>query len=514
MPMPRQRAPLGPRPMKPQPVTDPPQTPPPDSEKQSQSQSESQSLDARATRGAMWTTLGFGASQVLRLAGNAVVAHLLFAEAFGLMTLVNVFIVGLHLFSDLGIGPSLIQSKRGLEPVFVNTAFTMQAGRGLVLCLVACAGAVPLAHAYGQPMLAYMVPVVGFNSILQGLNSTNLFTANRHLALGRLTVIDLVSQVVGVVTMVIWAWLSPTAWALVAASVTSSLCRLLLSHLGLPGMRNRFTWDKVACRQLLRYGRWIFLSTVLTFLSGQSDRLIFGKLVDIQQLGVFSLAVMVAMMPAQALSAVVGKVVFPVFSQIHNEGGDLSAAYRRVRWPILVLSGWTTAGLIAGGPTIIELIYDPRYAQAGWMVQVVAAGAWFGLLLEGTNGSVLLACGLARWTAAGSAAKFAAMIVLIYAGHRLAGFPGALLGATGAELARYLVSTVGARRQRLLGLDQDLLLTGVIAGSAALGLGSAHLCRLRGWPLAVEAAAVFVSVSVAWIPLGRPLLLRRLRGRR
>lgn len=82
------------------------------------------SLKKLAIRGMVWTVAGYGASQILRLGSNLILTRLLFPELFGLMTLVNIFITGLHLFSDIGVGPSIIQNKRGDDPVFLNTAWT------------------------------------------------------------------------------------------------------------------------------------------------------------------------------------------------------------------------------------------------------------------------------------------------------------------------------------------------------------------------------------------------------
>ncbi|WP_416670812.1 oligosaccharide flippase family protein [Egbenema bharatensis] len=72
--------------------------------------------------GAFWTLIGYGGSQVLRFGSNLLLTRLLFPEFFGLMGLVNVFIIGLALFSDVGIGVSIVQNKRGEEPAFANTA--------------------------------------------------------------------------------------------------------------------------------------------------------------------------------------------------------------------------------------------------------------------------------------------------------------------------------------------------------------------------------------------------------
>ena len=94
------------------------------------------SINKLAMRGAIWTFVGYGVGQSLRLGSNLILTRLLVPEMFGLMSLINVFILGLSLFSDIGVGPSIIQHKRGDEPEFYNTAWTLQVIRGGALWLI------------------------------------------------------------------------------------------------------------------------------------------------------------------------------------------------------------------------------------------------------------------------------------------------------------------------------------------------------------------------------------------
>ena len=82
-------------------------------------------LLARVLRSASWVMFGYGGSQALRLAANLILARLLFPEAFGLMALINVIIMGLALFSDTGINAAITQSARGDDPDFLDTAFSI-----------------------------------------------------------------------------------------------------------------------------------------------------------------------------------------------------------------------------------------------------------------------------------------------------------------------------------------------------------------------------------------------------
>ncbi|MEM9567949.1 MAG: oligosaccharide flippase family protein, partial [Cyanobacteria bacterium P01_E01_bin.34] len=103
------------------------------------------SLKSTAVRGVLWTVAAFGSQQVLRFASNLILTRLLIPEFFGLMALVNSLRLGLELFSDVGIGQNIIQSPRGEDPLFLNTAWSIQIIRGILLWLACWAIAQPIA---------------------------------------------------------------------------------------------------------------------------------------------------------------------------------------------------------------------------------------------------------------------------------------------------------------------------------------------------------------------------------
>ena len=99
-------------------------------------------------RGSIWTLGGYALAEALRFGGHICMAWFLAPEAFGLMALVNVFLRGLQQFSDIGIQPSIIQSRRGTDPEFLDTAWMIQILRGFALWLASCFLATPVAMMY------------------------------------------------------------------------------------------------------------------------------------------------------------------------------------------------------------------------------------------------------------------------------------------------------------------------------------------------------------------------------
>ncbi|MBN8624428.1 MAG: oligosaccharide flippase family protein, partial [Planctomycetes bacterium] len=145
----------------------------------------------RVLRGSFVTIAGYGLGQVIRLAGNILVSRLVLPEAFGIMALVNILIQGLAMFSDVGIEPAVVQHRRGDEPRFYNTSWTIQVIRGFALLLVAGLLAWPASLVYDEPRLLALLPAAALASVIAGFNSTAIFAARRHILLGRLTALEL-----------------------------------------------------------------------------------------------------------------------------------------------------------------------------------------------------------------------------------------------------------------------------------------------------------------------------------
>ncbi len=422
------------------------------------------------------------------------------------MAVVNVCLTGLAMFSDVGIGPSIVQHERGGDPDYLNTAWTIQVIRECLLCLAAFILAKPVAVFYHQPQLAHLLPVAALVSLVSGFNSTRLFSLTRTISLGRLTALDLAGQASGLITMVLWAWAYRSIWALLLGAAVTNVVRLVLSHTFLPGIQNRFRWDPICARTLLSFGRWIFASTMLTFAVMQSDRLIFGKLIPMGLLGVYSVATTWAAMPLSIISRIFSTVLFPLLSRLHYEGTDFSLDFRRTRRPWLLLSGFTSACFISGGPTLIRLFYESRATSAGWIIQILASGIWL-LALETANGTALLALGQPKWIAIGNAVKLAGMVVLIPVGYARWGFPGAVVGLASTELLRYVASVVGARRRGVACLGQDLALSGLVLVTSLVGMLAArwiatslHSVVFRPAKLGVliEGLVITVCVGAGW----------------
>ncbi len=356
--------------------------------------SPSTSLRSLAVRGSTWTLVEYGGSQVLRLATNIILTRLLVPEAFGLMLVVNAVIQGLDMFSDLGLGQSIIQHKRGENTSFLHTAWTMQVGRGVLLFVASLVIAQISTYVYDDmPELRYLIPACAIGTLINGFCSVNMILLNRRLQLFRLAAINLGVQITTLIFMIAWALVSPTVWALVSAHVVAGVARLVASHTICPGPRARFHWDRAAAWSVFRFGRWIFLSTVFGFVAMRGDAFIFGLFETKTFLGIYAVAMFLNQGMVQALHTISSRVLFPVYSRLAESGPErLRHQMFRMRAVLMIVSVPSICFVVVFGGTIVSVLYDDRYLDAGWILQLLSVGA-VASIIGSTIGPVLLAVG-------------------------------------------------------------------------------------------------------------------------
>lgn len=416
------------------------------------------SIKQLAIRGTIWIMVGYGSSQFLRLLSNIILTRLLVPELFGLMTLVNTFIMGLTLFSDMGINPSVVRSSRGDDPIFLNTGWTLQVIRGFFLWIMCIIISFPVSQFYEEPTFRWLIPLIGLNSIMSGFSSSSLASLSRHIEMRKLIKIDLSIQVISLTLMITVAFFYKNIWALIIGSLVSSFIKMIWSH-RISSIRNRFVLEKDAIQELVSFGRWIFISTAMTFLASQSDRLILGKFLSLEILGIYTIAFTFADIPRQIVDKINNKILFPIISKkVNLPRPKLREMILEKRYLFLIFSAFLLACLFCFGDILVFMLYDERYKDAAWMLPILALGLWPSILHFSINKS-LFAIGKPIYNAVGSFLKFLYMLILLPWSLNQFGVIGGLIVIGFNDIPIYFATNYGLLKEGFSCLKQDLITT-------------------------------------------------------
>jgi O-antigen/teichoic acid export membrane protein len=411
-----------------------------------------------------WVTGSYMAVQFIRLVTNVGLARLLAPELFGIMLIVNTLRTGIELISDLGIGQNIVSNKRSEEPDFFNTAWTLQVIRGVLLALTCLIASSWLAEWFEKPVLAEILPVASLFFILAGFESTCRFLLQKRIALETLGKFDVATALISLVAHLVLAWATPTIWALIVGGLISSVVVTLGTHLLLPGVRNKLRWNGGYVREIVHFGKWVFLSSILYFLALNLDRLYLAKFVPLAVLGVYGIARSFSDMLTQFVTKVGNLIVFPLVAASGKEGEQLRAKLAGPRFKLIACAAIGVASFAAVSDLLITTLYDQRYHAAAEMLPLLTIGIWFAILAT-MGESVLLGLGKPIYGAVANGAKLVALsggLILLLPRF---GVIGAVYAIGAAEIIRYVAVMVGLTFEKLQFIRQDLAST---AGAAAL----------------------------------------------
>lgn len=409
--------------------------------------------------GTVWTIGAYVLGTGLRTGTNIVLAHLLAPDIFGTMLIVYTLRMGIELISDIGVGQNVIYNENAEDPDFYNTAWTLQLLRSVVLWLGFMAAATPIAYFYNSPVLASVVPITAFSIVLAGLTSIGKSLLQRRMKLATLNVFEVATALVNSVATITFAYLEPTIWALVFGGVFTSIVSTIGSYFLLPNIKQRVYISSHYARQILSFGKWIFASSIVFFLSMYVDRLYLGRVVPLELLGVYGIARSIADLTGNLTMRLGNVVLFPfVASHAQTPRDQLYRQLSPLRAKFLLLAAVGFALFVVTADFAIRLLYDQRYQAASWILPILILGSWFSFLAY-INESIILGLGKPSYGAASNGTKLAFLAIGLPVMVGLFGLLGGVLVVALADLARYVPILIGQKKENFSFGWQDLLLT-------------------------------------------------------
>jgi O-antigen/teichoic acid export membrane protein len=432
------------------------------------------SLKHRALNSGIWISGGFALQKILQFGSNLILTRLLYPEAFGLMALATVFLVGLAMFSDIGIRPSVVREPNGDDPAFLNTAWTIQIIRGLLLCLGGMLLAYPISLIYGEPILFPLLAVLSTTAAMAGFTSINVPVAERKLDFRSVTLIQLTGQAVSIIVLIALAYHWRSLWSLAIANVIGSALTVIIGFLMLRGHRHRLQIDRKHASSLISFGKWIFLSTAATYLGGEGLRAVQAGHLTAAEFGILSIAYMMAAAPNDLMTRLTGSIGLPVIAETYRTHPDRAASILSAfRKRILLLSIPIFAALVFAAETIVTLLYDPRYHDAGQYLALLSLANAVSTIGAGYM-SALLAIGRSRAYFLLMLTTAVVRIAAVIIGFDLGGVSMMIAAIGIANMFILIVTLALARRHKIADLKLDF---GAIA--ALMSLFAAYLLTFQ-----------------------------------
>lgn len=469
----------------------------------------------RFARGAAWL---YGARWVERLVdflSVVVLARILAPDDFGLVAIAASVVRIIEGLSALDINKALIRHRDDHRSLY-DTAWTLSVLRGLLVAGLMLV----ITQFVDDERIAAVLAVLALSPILTGLANPRFVMFERALVYSRVAALTLGARLVAFVVTVAIALATRSYWALVIGMLMGNAATLALGY-ALRPYRPRPTLSRF--RDLFAFSGWLSLTSAVTTLAMETDKIIVGRLLGVVEAGYYFMTQRVGVLPTRELVSPLQRILFPSFSELTGDPARL----RRVALESINAIG--TLSLPAGfGFALVAADFVPLALGGQWGPTVpllVVLVPWLGV--RATLSMALpcvLALGRTRLLFGVSLAYAIVHLPLFIAGTALYGLPGAIWSIVLAGLLYAFLN--GWMLNRTLGLSPRELAAQLWRPlTAALAMiGGVLVLRIMAVPGFGEGAAPWVSLvatvafgggiyvatlATLWLLAGRPAGMER-----
>jgi lipopolysaccharide exporter len=272
----------------------------------------------RVATGAGWLYAYRWLERLLDFLAIVVLARLLAPDDFGLVAIAASFVTIVEGLSAFDVDKALIRSRDHDRKIY-DTAWTLSVARGGVaaLCMLAVAPFVADAR------MADVLRVLALGPILNGFKNPEFVAFERGLVYSKLALLTLSAKMVSVGVMVGLALIYRSYWALVLGQLAYALASTVSSY-ALRPYRPRLSLARFS--SLFAFSGWLSLTSVVTSLSMETDKLIVGWLLGVKDAGLYFMTQRVGVLPTQELLSPLQRILFPVFSDVAHDTPRLRRA--------------------------------------------------------------------------------------------------------------------------------------------------------------------------------------------
>ena len=320
----------------------------------------SKNLKARALRSGFWVGSGNASEQGMRMIRNIVLTRILAPEAFGLMAIVLTVNGLFQAFTEVGLKEAIIQNPRGQEQTYLNCTWWISFIRGVLLYAIIYFAAPLISKFYNNNELVSLLRVAFLSMIFISAVSPKSTVAMKQLKYFRWALFYNGGGIIGIITALGLSLVYKNVWALVIGFLVENFSRLILSYIlfpYLPGAK----FNKEDSRAIFKFAGGMFGLPILTVIFLKTDIFVVGKICNMNDLGLYSMAAGIAWVPFQFITMLSTKIIMPAFSEKQKDKEWINKWAFNAIYSILLIGMPMLIFVCLYGKSLLSTIYGNIY---------------------------------------------------------------------------------------------------------------------------------------------------------
>jgi len=321
-------------------------------------------------RGVGVLSTGSLAGGIASFVRNIVVARLISVEDMGIAATFAMTVALIGLASDMAIDRLLIQARDGNEARLQASAHAFQVLRGTIGAVLLYVIAEPVALLFEIPDVIWAFQVLALVPLIRSFSHLDFARLQREMKFVPYVLVrngpELLALLLAYPVGLYFADFRLMLWLV----LIQTLAFTVFSHI-VAKRKYSWGWDKVLIKRMIAFGWPLLINGFLMFGIFQGDRAIVGANFGVGDLGWFSIAFSLTLVPTLMIVGVLSSFFLPQLSEVQDDKGLFEERSLLVIQICLLLGVLLTIGFAISGPALLLSIYGDRYASGAAFVALL-----------------------------------------------------------------------------------------------------------------------------------------------
>jgi teichuronic acid exporter len=337
-------------------------------------------LKSKVLHSMSWIAASQLISQLLRWTATFIVINLLNPADFAIINFAETVIGFLEIFTTLGMSAAIIRSQN-ISEAELRSVFSLTLLVSFGLCTLLFFSAPLIAAYYRQEELIWVVRVLSLGFPLTAISMLPSAYLTKEMQFKKISLIQLGASAVGAILSLVLSYLGYGYWALVIGGVGIQAVRAIATLVTRPVI----LWPSLDVKKALHianFGGIVLSANTLTYLYMTFDVVIAGRFWNEENVGVYALALQLAVMPLNKVLQVVTQVALPAYAKA-QENPQTSRNYLVKSLRMCVGLGLPLFfGMASIASLLVPLLLDAKWAGVAMPLTLLFLTMPFRMFLE------------------------------------------------------------------------------------------------------------------------------------
>lgn len=326
-----------------------------------------------AKNGVKWTTLSTATTAIVGLLRLAILTRFLEKSDFGIVSIVMLVLGLTQTFSDLGFAAA-IMSKRDLSRKEFSSLFWIQLVIYSFIYVIIAACSPLVARFYDTELLTVLLPISLIDLLFMGIGRLYGTLLQKNFQFRTMALRNIISAVLSLVIAVALAVMGAGIYSLIISTLFHTLMANVWNFIaGQKQVRLQFVMQIKENIPLIKIGLYQTGTQIIDYLASKIDVLLIGRFLNMEVLGVYSLAKELLVKLINIINSIAVSVTTPILAVKQDDKRQLGSAYcKTIHYLTLITFPVVMAIVVLSRPLII-LLYGIDFLDAAILIVILTA---------------------------------------------------------------------------------------------------------------------------------------------